>query len=400
MCERTDASCLVESRLKFVCGFGLTDDDDDDDHDDDRDHDTASGSRPGQVLIKAGAFFSSRRGMDISRRPLPDAPPLKKSLCLSIDSCCCNSIFILPVGIILGLTLWAAWVQVWEISIGYVGGVWGPLFAAMGLFLAGMSIYCYILSVFRTPGSPVDQSQVYVALPTSESNNPSIMVKENGQARFCQKCNCNKPDRAHHCSVCGKCVLKMDHHCPWIGGCVGYRNQKYFVLWLIYLTWFCLVSCPLCIICLTVWMGKSQYNAATPVSWLLLSILTGVVALVVGGFTAWCIYLVCTNTTTIECLETTRYKGHSSRRELSKERIGNAFDLGRSRNWRQVMGESPLIWFVPTRPQGDGQFFPTNPKVVREIEVRNMEANSFADGFSLQNMNGSRNSEAWDWTER
>ena len=33
--------------------------------------------------------------------------------------------------------------------------------------------------------------------------------------RFCDKCKAIKPDRAHHCSVCGRCVLKMDHHCPW-----------------------------------------------------------------------------------------------------------------------------------------------------------------------------------------
>ncbi|CAD5114253.1 DgyrCDS3394 [Dimorphilus gyrociliatus] len=36
-----------------------------------------------------------------------------------------------------------------------------------------------------------------------------------GEIRYCEKCNCIKPDRCHHCSVCGHCVLKMDHHCPW-----------------------------------------------------------------------------------------------------------------------------------------------------------------------------------------
>lgn len=37
-----------------------------------------------------------------------------------------------------------------------------------------------------------------------------------GTVRFCDKCMLVKPDRAHHCSVCGMCVLKMDHHCPWV----------------------------------------------------------------------------------------------------------------------------------------------------------------------------------------
>lgn len=30
-----------------------------------------------------------------------------------------------------------------------------------------------------------------------------------GAIRFCDKCCIIKPDRAHHCSVCGDCVLKM-----------------------------------------------------------------------------------------------------------------------------------------------------------------------------------------------
>ena len=29
--------------------------------------------------------------------------------------------------------------------------------------------------------------------------------------RYCEKCVHMKPDRCHHCSVCGACVLKMDH---------------------------------------------------------------------------------------------------------------------------------------------------------------------------------------------
>ena len=30
---------------------------------------------------------------------------------------------------------------------------------------------------------------------------------------ICKKCISPKPPRSHHCSVCNKCVLKMDHHC-------------------------------------------------------------------------------------------------------------------------------------------------------------------------------------------
>eukprot|EP00055_Hartaetosiga_balthica_P002178 m.2993 g.2993 ORF g.2993 m.2993 type:complete len:265 (-) comp1998_c0_seq1:209-1003(-) len=45
----------------------------------------------------------------------------------------------------------------------------------------------------------------------------------------CNKCHTYKPDRAHHCRFCGRCVRKMDHHCPWINNCVGEFNQKHFI---------------------------------------------------------------------------------------------------------------------------------------------------------------------------
>lgn len=58
--------------------------------------------------------------------------------------------------------------------------------------------------------------------------------------RFCERCVLIKPDRAHHCSVCGTCVLKMDHHCPWVNNCVGFHNYKFFMLFLAYALLYCM----------------------------------------------------------------------------------------------------------------------------------------------------------------
>lgn len=76
-----------------------------------------------------------------------------------------------------------------------------------------------------------------------------------GRARYCQKCNYAKPDRTHHCSICRRCILKMDHHCPWLGTCIGFGNYKSFVLFLCYLSLFCFDCCVTCGVSLWYWIS-------------------------------------------------------------------------------------------------------------------------------------------------
>uniref|UniRef100_A0A0V0J303 Palmitoyltransferase n=1 Tax=Schistocephalus solidus TaxID=70667 RepID=A0A0V0J303_SCHSO len=53
---------------------------------------------------------------------------------------------------------------------------------------------------------------------------------------MCSRCQVPRPPRAHHCSVCGSCVLMMDHHCPWLSNCVGLRTRRHFYFFLLYLS--------------------------------------------------------------------------------------------------------------------------------------------------------------------
>ncbi|KAG7339079.1 DHHC palmitoyltransferase [Nitzschia inconspicua] len=76
--------------------------------------------------------------------------------------------------------------------------------------------------------------------------------QRNRALRRCHKCNDNfKPNRAHHDSVTGRCIVKFDHFCPWIGNAVGAMNHKFFVLFVGYTMVSCLFS--LCLIGLRTW---------------------------------------------------------------------------------------------------------------------------------------------------
>lgn len=60
----------------------------------------------------------------------------------------------------------------------------------------------------------------------SSEDDSDIEVDDQGEKRWCRKCWAPKPERAHHCSFCKRCVLKMDHHCPWLANncVVGLSN--------------------------------------------------------------------------------------------------------------------------------------------------------------------------------
>ena len=44
--------------------------------------------------------------------------------------------------------------------------------------------------------------------------------------RYCKHCQAWKPERSHHCSVLGRCILRMDHYCIWLVNTVGLLNYK------------------------------------------------------------------------------------------------------------------------------------------------------------------------------
>ncbi|KAI0219137.1 Palmitoyltransferase zdhhc2 [Massospora cicadina] len=135
-----------------------------------------------------------------------------------------------------------------------------------------------------------------------------VTVKPNGERRFCRKCNLEKPDRSHHCSVCGECILKMDHHCPWVNNCVGFYNQKFFLLFVAYTAILCIfVASSLVPGLVGLFRGDTLFTVDT-VQLALLGFISGLFGIMLVFFTGFHIYLLLNNRTTIENLERTVYK--------------------------------------------------------------------------------------------
>lgn len=98
-------------------------------------------------------------------------------------------------------------------------------------FFSALAIISHLRTIFTDPGSvPQDTATPELMREITSNGLPCHVVYK------CSECCSVKPDRAHHCSVCKRCVRKMDHHCPWVNNCVGERNQKFFVLFTFYVT--------------------------------------------------------------------------------------------------------------------------------------------------------------------
>ena len=191
----------------------------------------------------------------------------------------------------------------------------------LGVVLYGLANWSYTVSSFTDPGSPISSPYSngtlrhnYSHLPTTEPATnpelPSFTVKASGAARYCKKCKAKKPDRAHHCSTCRRCVLKMDHHCPWLATCVGLRNYKAFILFCAYTTLFCWVCFGVSVSAVMSEIASDAFERGQGmlgVNMVLLAVLSGIIGLVLAGFTGWHFSLAVRNQTTIECLEKTRY---------------------------------------------------------------------------------------------
>jgi hypothetical protein len=93
---------------------------------------------------------------------------------------------------------------------------------------------------------------------STDDNEPYSLLNVPPPRRLCRRCKTYKPERAHHCSICRRCIIKMDHHCPWVNNCVGIGNHKYFLLFVFYTFCTCMLSIALIVLRFAFCMGDRQ----------------------------------------------------------------------------------------------------------------------------------------------
>lgn len=191
--------------------------------------------------------------------------------------------------------------------------------------------------------------------------------------RWCKKCDQEKPMRAHHCSVCNACVLRMDHHCPWINNCVGYRNHGHYLRFLFYVILAMISGLVLMASRLATYKGRYMYwgqrngrfsihltDEMMQMAFLVADLVgCGILSLLIGLLLVVQLLNVSRGHTTIESLEISQCE-RDIRRQRRLDSINESsfevfedveipfpYDLGFDNNLEAVFGVNRWLWPFP-----------------------------------------------------
>ncbi|CAN7991425.1 unnamed protein product, partial [Ixodes hexagonus] len=203
--------------------------------------------------------------------------------------------------------------------------------------LAFLAVFSHIRTMVTDPGAVMRGTATKEAVE-------QLGLREGRLVYKCPKCSCLKPERAHHCSVCQRCIRKMDHHCPWVNNCIGENNQKFFVLFTLYIA---VISSHAFFLAVNHFVGciNSEWkkcSGGSPAVTVILLILLIFEALLFAIFTlvmfASQVQAIWNDETGIEQLkkEVARWQKHSPWRSM-----------------RSVFGRFSLSWFSPFTSTGD-----------------------------------------------
>ncbi|BFU20735.1 DHHC zinc finger domain containing protein [Entamoeba histolytica HM-1:IMSS-B] len=195
-------------------------------------------------------------------------------------------------------------------------------------------------------------------------------IDTNTDFKICKRCHHRKPIRCHHCSQCQACVLKMDHHCPWLGTCVGFKNHKFFILFLCYagLTC-CIVTVFSTLFSVLDYLQNKSFTVSGTIH--LVHLLVGI-AFGLSAFSMITVQIpiALTNSTTIE-------RDYFSCCSTKQTRQDNPYDLGNIKNLQLMFGTNILTALLPIyTTQGDGMHWELNSECFDEEEQKLVKQNS------------------------
>ncbi|KAI8886340.1 zf-DHHC-domain-containing protein [Backusella circina FSU 941] len=297
-----------------------------------------------------------------------------------------------PMALLLCIFIWSFWAYNFRLAWSLASDD-GQILQAFLYILFYNPLFCLTLwsywVVCRTsPGFTVDDVRLLdrqeeqeapkddtVAILNVQQNSSStstasqsripITVKRDGARRFCQKCNVEKYDRTHHCRMCKRCVLKMDHHCPWVNNCVGYGNYKFFYLFLVYASLYCVFVFATALPPTIYKLNEPMSVFGLDLNWPILVFIAGIFGLFLVPFTLFHTRQLCKNRTTIEFYEKANYRmGNNKlngRVDILRSKYFNPWDIGTRKNIEQVLGRGTWQKLLPIgKPLGDGISYPIN----------------------------------------
>uniref|UniRef100_A0A1J3DST3 S-acyltransferase n=1 Tax=Noccaea caerulescens TaxID=107243 RepID=A0A1J3DST3_NOCCA len=253
---------------------------------------------------------------------------------------------ILLVVAVVGVSYYAVVVSTWWPIL--IEGGHGSLSVLAALiifvfhFLLIMLLWSYFTVVFTDPGSVPEQFRRELGADNLEAGT-STERGAFGSLGYCPRCRNVKPPRCHHCSVCQRCVLKMDHHCVWIVNCVGARNYKFFLLFLLYTFLETLLDVIVLLPSFIKFFSQALKHSSSPgklASLVLAFVLNLAFVLSLLCFVVMHISLISTNTTSVEV--------HEKNGEVRWK-----YDLGKKKNFEQVFGKKKAFWLLPLYSKED-----------------------------------------------
>uniref|UniRef100_M4BEQ5 Palmitoyltransferase n=1 Tax=Hyaloperonospora arabidopsidis (strain Emoy2) TaxID=559515 RepID=M4BEQ5_HYAAE len=160
--------------------------------------------------------------------------------------------------------------------------------------------------------------------------NSHTMYLSKPPTRYCERCDADKGANVHHCSVCNRCVYRMDHHCPWTGNCVAWTTKKCFLLFLLYTS----LSCWTFNLMVS---RKAPENSLIIITWLLQCgwILTLSIGLLLAGYFVFHLWLLREGKTTLEFLS---------------GKPGELADCSFKHNVTVYFGRDMSSWWIPMKP--------------------------------------------------